>query len=181
VYRQWRFGYPFRKIPLGQGLFSLVDPQDYYQFNMFNWFFGGNGKGFYAFRNVITGPGKTKMVSMHREIMDFPKGLLVDHRNGVTLDNRRANLRPATHAQNACNKRNDKSKTTSRFNGVTFDKDRGLWAPRIRAKGKRLFLGRFKNEIDAARAYDQAAIKYHGEFARLNSPNEKAGACPPKL
>jgi len=100
--------------------------------------------------------------------MKPPKDLLVDHRFGNTLDNRRANLRIATRSQNNCNRRIDKSKCSSRYYGVYYEKQKRKWIARINYKGKRLRLGNFDNEIDAAKAYDAAAKKYHGEFARLN-------------
>jgi hypothetical protein len=107
---------------------------------------------------------------LNRVIMDAPPGLLVDHRNGNTLDNRRTNLRLATCSQNRINSQRDKSKTSSRYVGVSLEKGRGKWLAYISYNGKRIHLGRFDNELDAARAYDLAAVKYHGEFARLNFP-----------
>jgi hypothetical protein len=108
---------------------------------------------------------------MHREIMNPPEHLLVDHRNNDTLDNRRANLRLATHSENSYNRPKTKAKTTSQYIGIYLEKRTGRWTVKIRANGKRLWLGRFELEIEAAKAYDAAAKKYHGEFARLNFPN----------
>jgi hypothetical protein len=171
ILRFLKFGYSYRKISLGEGEFALVEPFDYYRLKSFNWYLGSNGKEFYAFRNMKIGPGKVKMVSMHRQIMDFPKGLLVDHHNSITLDNRRANLRLATHAENACNRPKIRSKTSSQYIGVYFEKRTGRYTVKIRVNnGKRLWLGRFNSELDAAKAYDDAAKKYHGDFARLNFP-----------
>ena len=93
---------------------------------------------------------------------------LVDHRNTDSLDNRRANLRLATHSQNSCNSRRDKSNTYSRYRGVSFSKRKQKWFAAIRADGKKTWLGYFDSEEDAAKAYDTAAKKYHGEYATLN-------------
>jgi hypothetical protein len=165
AYRKHKYGSTYRKISLGEGKFTIVDPQDFYRFNIFNWCPQQNGPDIYAVR-FVSNP--KKIVSLHREIMNPPEGLVVDHRKGNGLDNRRANLRLATQSQNLCNKAKTKLKTSSRFIGVHFDKRRGLWAATIRHNGKSIWLGRSESEVEAARAYDSAAIKYHGEFARLN-------------
>jgi hypothetical protein len=119
---------------------------------------------------VKKGPGKTRIEYLHRVIMEPAKGLLVDHRNRNPFDNRRDNLRIATHSENSCNQPKRKN-TSSQYGGVTRDKRCGRWEAVIVDQGKRIRLGRFDNEEDAARAYDAAAKKYHGEFARLNFPD----------
>jgi hypothetical protein len=68
------------------------------------------------------------------------------------------------------NRRKTSRKTSSRYIGVSFHKKKGKWMAVIGYKGKNVWLGRFDNEIDAAKAYDAAAKKYYGEFARLNFP-----------
>lgn len=173
AYRKFKYGYPYRKIPLGQGLFTIVDPADFYWLNNYQWIAYGKPDCPYAVRFDFTTARRLKSVSMHREIMKPRRGLLVDHHNGDSLDNRRDNLRLATHWQNTCNRRKTKSKTSSKFIGVYFDKRTGKWAAKIKCKSNTIWLGRFVTEIDAARAYDEAAKKYHGEFASLNFPQDK--------
>jgi hypothetical protein len=91
----------------------------------------------------------------------------VDHINLKKTDNRWSNLRPATKAQNNSNIRS-RIGSSSKYLGVNYDKNRGKWLSRIRKDNKQIVLGRFDSEEDAAKAYDKAAKKYHGDFANLN-------------
>jgi hypothetical protein len=156
---------------LGEGFWTILEQEDFYRLRHFKWVVDGNGHNLYAVRLKISGPNKTRVVSMHREIMNANDRRFVDHRNCDSLDNRKSNLRFATQAENMRNRRKIKN-TSSRFIGAYFEKQRKSWLVQIRRNGKKIFIGRFKNEIDAAKAYDEAAKKYHGEFARLNFPPE---------
>ncbi len=169
VYRKRKFGWPFRKIDLGQGKFTIVEPYDYYRFQHFKWWLHSNGTNLYAARTAVTDDLKSKIIFLQRQIMQPPGHLVVDHRNCDSLDNRRDNLRIVTQAENMRNRRKRKN-TSSRYIGVWFDKKRNKWTAQIRYNGKKIWLGRFDSEIDAARAYDAAVRKYHIEFARLNFP-----------
>jgi hypothetical protein len=172
IFRLLRYGYSYRRIYLGEGKWTILDAQDFYRLNNFRWIVHVNGNGnLYAARKKLITPCKTVTVYMHREIMNPPIGRLVDHKNCDGLDNRRENLRFATHAQNVIN-RPKRTNTTSRFVGVFFNRGKSAWYSQITHQGKKMFLGRFDNEIDAAKAYDKAAKQYHGEFARLNFPPE---------
>ncbi len=169
LYRKQKYGYSYRRIYLGEDEWTILDAEDYYKYGKFNWSLGGSRKNFYAVRGIKNKNGEFELVRLHRAIMNPPKRRVVDHRNGDGLDNRRDNLRIATKAQNACNGRKRKN-TSSRFIGVHFHKGRNMWAARIQHHKKDIWIGYFKSEVEAARAYDKAARKYHGEFARLNFP-----------
>ena len=107
---------------------------------------------------------------LHRLIAGATKGEIVDHRNGNTLDNCRLNLRICAQAENTINRKSKGG--ASRFKGVWLEKRRGKWVAEIRLNGKRKHIGTFVDEIEAAKAYDAAARKTHGEFATLNFPEK---------
>ena len=98
----------------------------------------------------------------------MPYGMVVDHINHDGMDNRRANLRAATHAQNTYHRKKRSGATKSKYKGIHWRKENKKWVARIMFEGKRIHLGSFHTEIEAAKAYDRAAKKYHGEFASLN-------------
>lgn len=175
LYRRIRYGCSFRRIPLTRGKYAIVDHEDFERLNKHKWYASKTSRkgGFYAARCVWDKENRKKRtIKMHREILNPPHPLVVDHINHNGLDNRRANLRPATKSQNCINKPYTKRKGAhSRYHGVTWQKSNNKWQAQIRAKGNPRVIGCFDNETTAAKAYDQAAKKYHKEFAVLNFPD----------
>jgi len=119
----------------------------------------------YAETSIPTISGQQSLL-MHRLLM--PELPYIDHRNGNGLDNRRSNIRPATHAQNMKNKKLPRT-NTSGFKGVSMDKETGRWLARIYCDGRPFRLGGYATPEEAGMAYDEAALIYHGEFARTNA------------
>jgi len=174
LYRRIRFGYAFRKIPLTKGKFAIVDPDDYERLSKYKWHAERATRTFYAARSIYVKNGRNKHIAMHREIIKAPDGIFIDHINHNGLDNRKANLRLATRAQNGFNRLKTLKKTWSTYKGVFFHTRHKKWQARIVTHGQAKHLGTFANENDAAKAYDNAARKYHGEFAVLNFPTKKS-------
>jgi hypothetical protein len=169
LYRRLRYGYPFRKIPLTRGKFAIVDPEDYPRLAKHKWHLATGSNSSYAVRWTSSKNSRTrKKIRMHRQIIHISIGMVCDHINGNGLNNRKANLRPATFSQNVCNRPKRKAPARSRYKGLQWDKTQRKWKARIQVSGRIIYLGSFASETDAAKAYDKAAKKYHGPFAALN-------------
>lgn len=154
-------------IPLTKGYITVVDREDYADLARFNWHVLVGPHTAYA-RRDFTRDGRKVTEYMHSRILG--EGF-VDHENGLGLDNRRANLRPATHAQNMRNTRS-RVGSSSRYLGVGWHKARGKWWARIQSGDARKSLGYYDSEEAAARAYDKAAFERDPAFCRLNFPQE---------
>lgn len=160
------------RIPLsgdrGRGLYALVSPDDFEWAGRLLWHLRPDG---YVGRTEPKPDGGKHTVFLHREVNGTPAGYLTDHINNDKLDNRRENLRTATDTENNLNRR-QRTDNTSGFRGVSFHKATKKWQAAIACKRKWKSLGYFATREDAARAYDAAALQLHGEFARLNFPDE---------
>jgi hypothetical protein len=158
-----------RKIQLGRtGDLAIVDDADYDWLRKYDWHFHPYDATGYACRSTLGSDGRHHCIGMHRVIMKAPPDKPVDHINGDGLDNRRSNLRVCTDAGNA---QNSKPRKHRRFKGVRH-RTKNCYQVSIFANGTKFYLGSFRTEIEAARAYDQAARNHHREFARLNFPDD---------
>jgi hypothetical protein len=150
-------------IPLTAGKSAIISDHRFAEVSKHKWRTSWNGWNWYA-SSTING----KNVYLHRYIMGVTDSrVLVDHKDGNGLNCQDGNLRVCTSSQNGMN-RGKQSDNTSGYKGVTWDKSKGKWQASIKVNQKTIFLGRFNNVIEAAKAYDEGAKKYHGAFARLN-------------
>ncbi len=158
-----------KEIKLTKGKVALVDDEDYERvMAMGKWYATTSRKTFYASRYIPWNGGR-KEVKMHRVILGVcdPKEL-IDHEDGNGLNNQRNNIRRCTNKDNLRNQGLRKG-NTSGFKGVSWDSKSKKWAARIHVNNRvRMYLGLFNCPIEAARAYNAAALIHHGEFARLN-------------
>ena len=154
---------------MSRGKYAIVDPDDYELLARYRWHAVRSRNTFYAARFGKREKGRRrKYYQMHREVMNIPNRMMCDHINGNGLDNRKANLRPATRAQNGWNRGKSRVESRSKYKGPAWDKADKRWEVRISVNSRRIYVGRFKDEMKAVRAYDAAAIKYHGRFANVN-------------
>jgi len=170
-----------KQIPLrgkyGEGKFALVDDEDYEELSKRKWYCDKKG---YAYRKGYRKDGridngyvtnkcysKKPAIFMHRVIMNAPEDVLIDHEDRNKHNNQKYNLRFCTNTQNIRNggmRKNNKSG----YKGVCFSYKLNKWRSTIMVDRKSIHLGLFPTPIEAARTYNEAAIKYFGDFARLN-------------
>ena len=162
-----------RTIPLTQGKDAIVDNSDYEELSKYKWCLHG---GCYAARGYHSN-GKLIIEKMHQRILGTaPPGYEIDHINGNTLDNRKENLRFVTHQQNVFNSNRKTPKnpgtTHSGYKGVLWRNDRKKWRVSITCDGIRHYIGLYENKHEAARAYNEAARRFFGQYAKLNKIKE---------
>ena len=159
-----RFHQSSCNLPLSgrSGLVALVDEEDFERVSAFKWYPLRSHSLTYAYAKV---PNTTKSLLLHRLVMGSPMGFFIDHRDRArTLDCRKSNLRIATPAQNQANRKSARNG----YKGVSFWA--GKYSAAIGFERKRIRLGCFVTEAEAARAYDRKALELYGEFALLNFP-----------
>lgn len=155
-----------KTINMKCGAKVVVDDEDYDAIARYKWHLSHNG---YAVRRERIG-GRKPIRYLHRSIMSADWDGDVDHINGDKLDNRRSNLRYATRSEN--NQNTHSRRGSSKFKGVVWHKQDRRWWAVIKANGKQHSLGTHATEEDAARAYNAAARRMFGDFARLNPVSE---------
>ena len=140
--------------------FVMVDDEDFDHLNQWKWRTNKEG---YVVRSI-----PRHVILMHRLLVGAKNGDIIDHINGVILDNRKSNLRFCSLSQNSWNARRRKVTFSSVYKGVYYDKQKKRFEARIHVNGTAIKLGRFKIESDAGKAYDIAAVFHFGSFAVVN-------------
>lgn len=154
-----------RTIELTRGRVALVDEEDFLRFGHLKWTAGSFGRRTgYAYRSEWVGE-KCRSILLHRAILGAAPGQIVDHINGDTFDNRRANLRIVSASQNAFNTRRSPSRYG--FVGITSQTS-GRYQGRVYVGRRAHYTKSFSSPVLAAAARDVLARQLHGEYAVLN-------------
>ena len=159
-----------KEIKLTQGKVAIVDDEYFERLNVFKWYANRRNRIWYAQRSCSIGNGKQTTICMHRVIMDTPKHMKVDHRNGDGLFNCKKNLRICTHQENKFNQQSQKNNRLG-IKGVCWREDRKKYQAQIKINGKPIYLGLFNISGDADSAYRIAEEKYFGAFTRMGCRN----------
>lgn len=145
----------------GDNIYTLIDDDDFDIICNQRWYINSNN---YALCEI-----GGKFIYLHRLIMNAQKGQIIDHIDGDGLNNQKSNLRFCSHSQNMCNRKSI-SNGSSRYLGVYLAKHK-YYKVAIKVNKKQIYIGQYRDEKLAAKKYNEAAIKYHGVFARLNNIN----------
>jgi hypothetical protein len=161
-----------REIKLTSGKVAFIDDEDFERVSQYKWHAYRNGNSWYAARSVVI-DGRRRSQHLHSFLLNTPKGMKTDHKNGDGLNNTRANIRISSHAQNMRNLRRHRA-NASGYKGVYLDKGSGRYRAKICFNGMVYRLGTYDSPEEAAKVYDARALEFHGEFAWLNFPDQAA-------
>ena len=170
-----------KNIKLTQGQFALINDEDYEFINKYKWYAQKGKNTFYTMRTITIRSQdvqkgikrKRKTILMHRVILErklkrqLRSDEYADHINHRGLDNRRNNLRLCSQSENIANSIKHK-KASSIYKGVSWSQGYRKWQAQIKINRESKHGGYFDSELDAAKAYNEMALKYFGEFAKLN-------------
>jgi len=153
-----------KEIALTQGKVALVDDEDFVWLNKFKWHVSRKRNLYYAQRKI-----GGKHIKMHQFILPPVSGYETDHKDGNGLNNQKKNLRYATNSQNQANVKKRQNQPNG-FKGITEDKRARVkrWVAFINKNGEKHYLGYHETPVEAAQAYDRAAVELFGEFAKTN-------------
>ena len=159
-------------IALTNGGYCVVDADLFPMLNAERWYKNRQGQIYQTTNCYIPGGrGERRTILMHRIVNLTPEGIQTDHINGTPWDNRRSNLRNADSTQNHWNMRKRKGLYSSKYKGVSLERSPGrrdAWRAQICIGRKNIYLGRFRDEVEAAKCYDEAAREQFGIYAKLN-------------
>ncbi len=148
-----------KTIKLTKNKYAIIDDDQYDSLSLYKWHAALRMKSKWYAVTTING----KKMSMHRFLLEPPKGLEIDHINGNSLDNRISNLRSCTHAQNMRNRKLNINNKTG-YKGVFMSSSKNKYRAQIRANGIAIHLGYFENALDAYKSYLSAATKIDKSF-----------------
>ncbi|MCK5604153.1 HNH endonuclease [Candidatus Pacearchaeota archaeon] len=155
------------KLKTGEVVF--IDKKDYAVISQYSWYRHPVGSHHLLYAAAWV---NNKNTLMHRFLLNLNKNEMTDHINGNGLDNRRSNLRKCTHQENMFNKKKYKNNKCG-YKGVYWSPHHSKWRVTLYKYKKRFYIGYYRDLIEAAKAYNEAAIEHHGEFARLNKLPEE--------
>lgn len=157
-----------RRIKLNNGKYAVVSKEDFEWLSEFQWHL--SNQGYVVSDRSLTINGQRRMsraIVQRLAGTKLARHIDIDHQDGDKLNNSRTNLRPATRQENVFNSKPRQGKF-SQYKGVGWKADHRKWTARICRDGRLINLGYYDNELDAALAYDCAAIQLFGDFAWLN-------------
>lgn len=157
-----------KKISLTKGFEAIIDDEDFDKVSRYRWYSDVKKRRVYAGRSERGDDGLPRSISMHRFILGHCGNLGVDHIDGNGLNNQKSNLRICTQTENLRAFQRKRHSATSKYRGVSWSSDRKKWLSQIVVNKKTINLGRYEDDMDAAKSYNIAAEKYFGAFATLN-------------